>query len=100
MFGKEVMTNKEALMISLTGLCIVFLTLIVIAIMIKLTSVVVNSVTKGDKEVTQKSPQQAATPRVENKKDAAVIAAIIAAVSEEMKLPVDKFKIVSIKEKN
>lgn len=99
MFGKEVMTNKEALMISLTGLCIVFLTLIVIAIMIKLTSVVVNSVTKGDKEVTQKSPQQAA-PRVENKKDSAVIAAIIAAVSEEMKLPVDKFRIVSIKEKN
>ena len=100
MFGKEVMTTKEAFMISLTGLCIVFLTLIVISIMIKLTSVVVNSITKGDKEVTQKAPQQAAAPRVENKKDGAEVAAIIAAVSEEMKLPVDQFKILSIKEKN
>lgn len=99
MFGKEVMSNSEAFMISLTGLCIVFLTLIVIAIMIKLTSVVVNAVVKEGENAVKKSPEKAA-PVVENKKDGALVAAIIAAVSEEMKLPVDQFKIVSIKEKN
>lgn len=96
MWESEVMTGSEALMISLTGITIVFLTLVVIALMIKIVSAVVSSIVKEDKKPAS-SPTSA--PKVENKKDGAIVAAIVAAVSEETKLPVDNFRIVSINEK-
>ena len=91
------MTGSQALLISLSGISIVFLTLIVIAIMIKLTSAIVGSIAKNEKKPAAAASKPAT--KVADKKDGALVAAIVAAVSEETKLPVDGFKIVSIKEK-
>lgn len=94
------MTMFESFMISLSGICIVFLTLMVIALMIKITSAIVGGIVKeGEKKAPAKASTPAAAPKAVNKGDDAEVAAIIAAFSEEMKLSVDKFRIVSINEK-
>ena len=94
MWEKATMSMFEALMISLSGICIVFIVLLVIAGMIKITSIVVSSIVKEEKK---EMPKKAAP--VDKGISGDTIAAIIAAVSEDMRVPVDRFEIKSIKEK-
>ncbi|MGO1580579.1 MAG: OadG family protein [Peptoniphilaceae bacterium] len=102
MWEGSTMTLFEAFQVSLTGFSIVFLTLICLALFIKITSAIVNSTTtKTSQSNTNENKVKTAPKKVEkeDQKDAALIAAIVAAVSAEMKKPVDKFRIVSIDEK-
>lgn len=101
MWTSETMTVGEALIYSLTAITIVFLALIAIALAVKIVSAVVNSVVKEEKPTAKATANQPAAPAqpVQPKQDLSVVAAIIAAVSEEMKVSVDKFRIISIEEK-
>lgn len=100
MWTSETMTVGEALIYSLTAIAIVFLALVAIALAVKIISAIVGSVVKEEKVAQPKPTAQAVQAKpAEQNQDLSLVAAIIAAVSEEMKLSVDKFKIISIEEK-
>lgn len=91
----------NAFTISAMGLSTVFLTLISLAIAVIVVSKVLLALGIGKKE----EPKASATPAaaaakttVATDENDETYAAIVAAVSEEMKLPVDKFRIVEITE--
>lgn len=90
----------DAFTVSAMGLSTVFLTLISLSIAVVIVSKVLLALGIGKKE----QPKATATPAATEKTTVATdennetYAAIVAAVSEEMKLPVDKFTIVSITE--
>lgn len=100
MWTSATMTVGEALIYSVTALAIVFLALISIALFVKIISAAVNAIVKEDDKPAAKTvaDKPSAKP-VEQSQDVSLTAAIIAAVSEETKLPVDKFQIVSIEER-
>lgn len=91
-FTAQTMTLGESLIISLLGLATVFTCLIVLSLAIMLFSRVF-ALAEGGK----KAPAPAAAPAAPAF-DEESYAAIIAAVSEETGLPLDKFQITSIKE--
>lgn len=98
MWGKDTMTMGEAFVISLTGITIVFLTLISLAIAIVIISKVVNTFIKDKPAETKPAPKakkEVATPVMEP----SLIAAIIGAVSMEVNESLENFQIVSIQEK-
>ncbi|MDO5040691.1 MAG: OadG family protein [Peptoniphilus sp.] len=104
MWGSESMTLSESVIVSLVGFSIVFLVLISLAIFVRIISSVVASVAKNkEKDDTKPAPAKAQAKQpaasAEQKKDGELIAVIVAAISEDMKRPVDQFKIVSINEK-
>ncbi len=106
MWGSESMTISEAVIVSLVGITIVFLVLISLAIFVQIISSVVASIAKsqGKNDTKPAEPamaqaKQQVAASAEQKKDGAIVAAIVAAVSEDMKSPLDQFKIVSINEK-
>ena len=89
----------NAFTICAMGLSTVFLTLISLAIAVIVVSKVLLALGIGKKE----EPKASATPAaakttVATDENDETYAAIVAAVSEEMKLPVDKFRIVEITE--
>lgn len=96
MWTSETMTLGEAAIYSITAIAVVFLALVSIALFVKIISAVVGAVVK-EESVTK--PTAVQSKPVEPKQDLSLVAAVIAAVSEETKLSVDKFKIVSIEEK-
>ncbi len=98
--GVEVTTVLQALIVSAMGLGTVFLTLISLAVAVVIVSKVLAGTGIGQEE--DKKPQAVVSkPAAEVKssdENGELYAAIVAAISEEMKLPVDKFQIVSITE--
>lgn len=101
MWGKETMTIVEAFGVSLTGIVVVFLSLIFLALAIKIVSTVVNGAMGSSKPSggvkQQQSPAKAKA--AENKGvDPKMIAAIVGAVSQAERSRVESFKIVSINE--
>ncbi len=93
MFTAETMTLGESLIISMLGIATVFTCLIVLSLAIMLFSRIFSLAEGGSK----KAPAPAAAPAAPAF-DEESYAAIIAAVSEETGLPLDKFQITSIKE--
>lgn len=101
MWGKETMTLSEACGISLTGIIVVFLSLIFLALAIKIVSTVLNSVVKNPPQGGAKaSTQQVSKTQAPQNKgtDPKVIAAIVGAVSQAERSRVENFRIVSINE--
>lgn len=91
----------NAFTISAMGLSTVFLTLISLAIAVIVVSKVLLALGIGKKEEPKASAMPAAAAAkttVATDENDETYAAIVAAVSEEMKLPVDKFRIVEITE--
>ena len=90
----------NAFTISAMGLSTVFLTLISLAIAVIVVSKVLLALGIGKKEEPKASatPAAAAKTTVATDENDETYAAIVAAVSEEMKLPIDKFRIVEITE--
>ena len=88
----------NAFTISVMGLSTVFLTLISLAIAVIIVSKVLLALGIGKKEEPKASATPAAKTTVATDENDETYAAIVAAVSEEMKLPVDKFRIVEITE--
>ena len=92
-FTAETMTLGESLIISMLGVATVFTCLIVLSLAIMLFSRIFSLAEGGSK----KAPAPAEAPAAPAF-DEESYAAIIAAVSEETGLPLDKFQITSIKE--
>lgn len=89
----------NAVTISVMGLTTVFLTLIALALAVIVVSKVLLALGVGKKEESKASATTAtAATAVATDENDETYAAIVAAVSEEMKLPVDKFRIVEITE--
>ncbi|WP_068912637.1 OadG family transporter subunit [Criibacterium bergeronii] len=106
----KVMTVPDALIVSLSGMATVFVTLIVLALLIVLLGKVLNALGVGEKS-TKKAPAKAQTSQAAKTASggsAAVqakpqqseeeIAAIIAAVSDFSRVPIERLKINSITE--
>ena len=91
MFTAETMTLGESLIISALGIATVFTCLIVLSLVIMLFSRILSA--GGEKKATAAAAAPAAPAFDEES-----YAVIMAAVSEETGLPLDKFQILSIKE--
>ena len=107
MWTSNTMTFAESIMTFLIGFSIVFIALIALALFIIVSSKVINLLVK--EEVPEQKPVantanvnvNAATKAVvkeDNQEEAERLAAIISAISEEMREPVENFNIVSITE--
>ncbi|QNE68217.1 OadG family protein [Fusobacterium hwasookii] len=107
MWTSNTMTFAESIMTFLIGFSIVFIALIALALFIIVSSKVINLLVK--EEVPEQKPVantanvnvNAATKAVvkeDNQEEAERLAAIISAISEEMREPVENFTIVSITE--
>ena len=107
MWTSNTMTFGESIMTFLIGFSIVFIALIALALFIIVSSKVINLLVK--EEVSEQKPvantanvnANTATKAVvkeDNQEEAERLAAIISAISEEMREPVENFNIVSIKE--
>ena len=106
MWTSNTMTFAESIMTFLIGFAIVFIALIALALFIIVSSKVINLLVK---EVPEQKPvantanvnANTATKAVvkeDNQEEAERLAAIISAISEEMREPVENFTIVSITE--
>lgn len=100
MWTSNSMGFYDSLVTFFIGFSIVFICLIALAIFIILSSKIIAIISKSIPEEKVEATKTQSAPKVveNNDEDAEELAVIIAAVSEEMKLPVDKFKLVSIKE--
>ena len=100
MWGKETMTIAEAFGISLTGIVVVFLSLVFLAIAIKIVSAVLNGFVKEPPKGGSANKQQVKTQAAPQNKgtDPKLIAAVVGAVSQEQRGRVENFRIVSINE--
>ena len=107
MWTSNIMTFAESIMTFLIGFAIVFIALIALTLFIIVSSKVINLLVK--EEVPEQKPVantanvnvNAATKAVvkeDNQEEAERLAAIISAISEEMREPVENFTIVSITE--
>ena len=107
MWTSNTMTFGESIVTFLIGFSIVFVALIALALFIIISSKVINLLVK--EEVPEQKPVantanvnvNAATKAVvkeDNQEEAERLAAIISAISEEMREPVERFTIVSITE--
>ena len=104
MITTEYISFLESLMSSLLGMSIVFIALIFLAIFVMIVSRIISVLEKKLIKPTDiktnaaavSAPATGASPKKDNK-EGVKIAVITAAISEEMKQPVDKFIITSIK---
>lgn len=103
MWSSNSMTFGQSFMTFLMGFSIVFICLIAIALFIIISSKVIGSIVKEEPAQAKAAPVQAsakpvvATPAA-NESEMENLAVIIAAISEEMREPVEKFQIISVKE--
>lgn len=97
MYTSDSMTFLQTLICSGLGFCTVFLCLIALSVAILIFSAIFRAGSKGRnkqaKPVTA-APAAPAAPAVDEES----YAAVIAAVSEETKLPLNQFQITSIRE--
>lgn len=96
MWGGGVNSAGEALFVSLLGISTVFTALISLAIAVIIVSKVLQMLGIGKEE--KKTVPVSAPTLVDDGKDDELYAAVVAAVSEEIKLPIEQFQVVSIKE--
>ena len=94
MFTAQTMTLGESLIISALGIATVFVCLIVLSLAIMTFSKLFSAVGNEKKPAPAAAPAAPAAPAFDEES----YAAVIAAVSEETGLPLDKFQITSIKE--
>ncbi|MCL2699129.1 MAG: OadG family protein [Defluviitaleaceae bacterium] len=91
--GQEI-SFAQSVIISLTGMTIVFVELVLLALIIIVFSKVIR---RFSREAVQQKPVPAAVPAVNTAAEAdEEIAVIIGAISEESGLPLEELQIVSI----
>lgn len=105
MWASNTMTTWESFVTFLVGFSIVFICLLSLALFIIISSKVINVLVKDTDKPKATSTQNSTTNATvkapvakENESEVEELAVIISAISEEMKLPVDKFEIVSVKQ--
>ena len=104
MWNKATMTFGESVIISLMGLSVVFLALIVLALAVYLISLILRTVSPVQEEI-KASDKGAAGQTVlpakeppESEDDQELLAALSAAIADDLGLSPDKFRIKSIQE--
>ncbi len=103
MWVSDTMTTWESFITFLVGFSIVFICLLSLALFIVISSKVVGAIAKDTdkpKVNTTASPSVSskASATKTNEAETEELAVIISAVSEEMRTPIDKFQIVSVKQ--
>lgn len=105
MWASESMTFYESFVTFLIGFTVVFICLMALAIFIiissKIVSIITNAISSQEKqpnETTMKTGTKTSTSPKDDQGELEKLAVIISAISEEMREPVENFKVVSIKE--
>lgn len=103
MWSSNSMTLGQSFVTFLMGFSIVFICLIAIALFIIISSKVIGSILKEESVPAKAAPAPASVKPVvavpaANESEMENLAVIIAAISEEMREPVEKFQIISVKE--
>lgn len=99
MITTEYIGFLESLLTSILGMAIVFLSLIFLAVFVMVVSKAISSLEKtltGKEKTAVASAESKVEVPKKDSKEAVKIAVITAAISEEMKQPVDKFVITNI----
>ena len=94
MWTESTMSIGQSLIISVMGISVVFLCLIVLALAIIVISKILGAIIKDN---TQK-PAPAAAPVVSDEADKETLAVLMATIGEDLGLPTEQFKILSVKE--
>ncbi len=103
MWVSDTMTTWQSFVTFMLGFSIVFICLVSLAVFIIISSKIINAIVKeGDKPKVNTSGTSVnavkKTVVKDNESEVEELAVIISAVSEEMKLPIDRFEVVSIKQ--
>lgn len=95
MWTEPTMSFGQSVIVSLLGMSIVFLALIVLALAIMIISKILQTIIKDN---SQKPAAAAAAPVVSDEADKELLAVLMATIGEDLGLPTDQFKIVSVTE--
>ncbi len=95
MWTEPTMSFGQSVIVSLLGMSIVFLALIVLALAIMIISKILQAIIKDN---SQKPAAAAAAPVVSDEADKELLAVLMATIGEDLGLPTDQFKIVSVTE--
>ena len=95
MWTEPTMSSGQSVIVSLLGMSIVFLALIVLALAIMIISKILQAIIKDN---SQKPAAAAAAPVVSDEADKELLAVLMATIGEDLGLPTDQFKIVSVTE--
>jgi len=96
MITTEYISFSESLFSSLLGIAIVFLSLVFLALFVKIVSKVISALEKNLVSTAKVTPAPASAAPAAAHAEAVTVAVIAAAVSEERREPLDRFVITNI----
>ena len=96
MWTEPTMPFGQSVIVSLLGLSVVFLALICLALAIMVISKILRSVVSDGAKAP--AAAQKAAPAVSAEADTALLAVLMATIGDDLGLPTDKFKILSVTE--
>jgi sodium pump decarboxylase gamma subunit len=96
MWTEPTMPFGQSVIVSLLGLSVVFLALICLALAIMVISKILRSVVSDGAKAPVAA--QKAAPAVSDEADKELLAVLMATIGDDLGLPTDKFKILSVTE--
>ena len=96
MWTEPTMPFGQSVIVSLLGLSVVFLALICLALAIMVISKILRSVVSDGAKAP--AVAQKAAPPVSDEADKELLAVLMATIGDDLGLPTDKFKILSVTE--
>ncbi len=96
MWTEPTMPFGQSVIVSLLGLSVVFLALICLALAIMVISKILRSVVSDGAKAP--AVAQKAAPAVSDEADKELLAVLMATIGDDLGLPTDKFKILSVTE--
>ena len=96
MWTEPTMPFGQSVIVSLLGLSVVFLALICLALAVTVISKILRSVISDGAKAPAAAP--AAAPAVSDEADKELLAVLMATIGDDLGLPTDKFKILSVTE--
>ena len=96
MWTEPTMPFGQSVIVSLLGLSVVFLALICLALAVTVISKILRSVISDGAKATTAAP--AAAPAVSDEADKELLAVLMATIGDDLGLPTDKFRILSVTE--
>lgn len=96
MWTEPTMPFGQSVIVSLLGLSVVFLALICLALAIMVISKILRSVVSDGAKAPAAAQKEA--PAVSDEADKELLAVLMATIGDDLGLPTDKFKILSVTE--
>lgn len=96
MWTEPTMPFGQSVIVSLLGLSVVFLALICLALAVTVISKILRSVISDGAKAPAAAP--AAAPAVSDEADKELLAVLMATIGDDLGLPTDKFRILSVTE--